>query len=889
MSPTPPRVATAVLRVLLPSSVREEALDELTEGYVLRAARDGRRAADRWYRQQVPGFALRVRVATLTGGPLAPPPLREPALTGSEKMSTIIADLRYAARGMTRNVGFTAIAVVTLALGIGANAAIFSVIRSVLLRPLPFPEPDRLVQVSESRLDRGWTSSSFTRANFWDVHDMNRTLSAMGAITWGSINLAGREAPEQVSVAYVTTGFFRVLAVAPVVGRTLADGEDRVGADARIAVLSHRLWQTQFAADRSVVGREISLGGEGYRVIGVLPAGTPWLDAADIFMPMVRQPDEDRDSFELTAIARLAPGVTIQSAQADLQHVARRIAEQHAVAKGMGVTLEASDGWIASDALRRALWVLMAAVGFLLLIACVNLANMLLARATGRVRERALRAALGATRGRVVQTAVAESLLLGALGAVVGLAIAFGVLRLLRAFDPGDIPRLADVTIDGAVLAVTSGAALLTSILTGLVPALRTPYHDLVAALREGERSISGSRRGIGLRGALVSLEVALSLMLLVGAGLLVRSFTTILDVDRGFQTENRVVFSVTVPSPNDSASAQRFQSFLTQFSARIEAIPQVTSVAAVSAGLLNGTGTGMGFAAQDKPSPPSDAVPWAGWRMVTRGYFRTLGVPILAGRDFTEQDELGRPWRVIIANRVAQQLWPGENAVGRRIILWKGQRESVGEVIGVVGDMRDWDLADEPSRAVYFPYYGGSITPLNFVVHTAASSSTIIPSVRSMLRELEPAAPVSNIRTLDELVGASVATRRFTMLLLAALASVALLLALAGVYGVLSYTVSRRRTEIGMRMALGASAASVIKLIMSQGMRPVVIGLAAGIVGALALSRYMTSLLFGVTPLDAPTYAGVALILATTAALACYLPARDAMRVDVLTAIREE
>jgi putative ABC transport system permease protein len=273
----------------------------------------------------------------------------------------------------------------------------------------------------------------------------------------------------------------------------------------------------------------------------------------------------------------------------------------------------------------------------------------------------------------------------------------------------------------------------------------------------------------------------------------------------------------------------------------------------------------------------------------VTRGYFRTLGVPILAGRDFTEQDEAGKPWRVIIANRVAQQLWPGENAVGRQIILWKGQRESVAEVIGVVGDMRDWDLADAPSLAVYIPYYGASMTPLNFIVHTSASPSAIIPTVRSILRELEPTAPVSNIRTLDELVGASVAARRFTMLLLAALASVALLLALAGVYGVLSYSVSRRRTEIGMRMALGASTSSVIKLIMSQGMRPVMIGLVAGVGGAFALSRYMSSLLFGVTPLDAPTYAGVAFILATTAALACYLPARDAMRVDVLTAIREE
>jgi putative ABC transport system permease protein len=314
-----------------------------------------------------------------------------------------------------------------------------------------------------------------------------------------------------------------------------------------------------------------------------------------------------------------------------------------------------------------------------------------------------------------------------------------------------------------------------------------------------------------------------------------------------------------------------------------------VHSVAAVSVRLLNGTGTGMGFAAQDKPAPPSDAVPWAGWRLVTRGYFETLGVPLLAGRDFTEQDEVGKPWRVIIGNRVAQQLWPGENAVGRQIILWKGQRELTAEVIGVVGDMRDWDLADAPSLAVYIPYYGASMTPLNFVVHTANPPSTLIPSVRAILRELEPTAPLANIGTLDDLVGESVATRRFTMFLLAALAAVALLLALAGVYGVLSYTVSRRRAEVGVRMALGASRASVLRLVMSQGMRPVAIGLVVGVLGALALSRYMASLLFGVTPLDVPTYASVALVLGAAAGLACYLPARDAMRVDVLTAIRDE
>ena len=887
-----PRFSTAVLRVLLPDAVRDDALDELRDGYLLRVARHGRAAANRWYRRQVPAFAIRVRLAILTGGSLAPssePHVPESSLSGSERMTTIVADLRYGARAMVRNPAFSVIAVLTLALGIGANAAIFSVVRTVLLRPLPFPEPDRLVQVWESRLDRGWNQSSFTHANFWDVQDMNRSFSAIGAITFGSINLAARDNPELLSVAYVTTGFLRALGVTPVAGRVFADGEDRVGADQRIAVLSHRLWTTQFGGDRSIVGRDVTLGGQAYRVIGVLPPGTPWLDAGDLFMPLRRGPNDDRGSFELTVIGRLARGVTIDAARSDLNRVASQLAGQYPEAKGMGVTIQPSDGWVASDSLRRALWVLMSAVGFLLLIACVNLANMLLARSTGRIRERAMRAALGATRGRVVQTAIAESALLGVLGAAIGLGLAFGVVRLLRAFDPGDIPRLADVSIDGPVLAITLGAALITSIITGLAPALRTPYHDIVAALREGERSVVGNRRAVGLRGALVSVEVALSLMLLVGAGLLVRSFGAILDVDRGFETENRVLFNVTFPNPQNDADAQRLSALRTQLQARLEALPQVKDAAAVSIGLLRGTGTGMGFAAQDKPSPANDAVPWAGWRLITPNYFRTLGVPILAGRDFNTEDIISKPWRVVISHRIAERLWPGENAVGRQLILWKGQQESVAEVIGVAGDMRDWDLADLPSYSVYMPFNGAGWNPSTFVVHTTAAATAIVPIVRSMLAELSPSSPISNVRTVDQVVGESVAARRFTMLLLAALAGVALLLALAGVYGVLSYSVSRRKTEIGMRMALGASRSSVLRLVVSQGMRPVIVGLIVGVLGALGLSRYMASLLFGVTRLDAPTYAGVAALLTVAAVLACYLPARDAMKVDVLTALREE
>ncbi|MGH7695448.1 MAG: ABC transporter permease, partial [Gemmatimonadaceae bacterium] len=420
-------------------------------------------------------------------------------------MHSLLADLRHAARSTFRHRGFTAIAVLTLALGIGASASIFSVVRSVLLRPLPFPEPERLVDVFETRPERNMFEISFTYANFWDVLEMNRSLESMGAIRWRPMTYLGDKEPARLAVASTTVGFFRALGAAPVVGRLFVDGEDAQGGDTHLAVLSHAFWTSRFGHDRTIVGRSVTLDREAYRVIGVLPPGTPWLDAADVFVPFTRPAQMNRDSWELPVIGRLARGVTLEAARADMQRIATRLSEQYPEAKGMGIRLGTSDSWVASDSLRRALWVLIGAVGFLLLIACVNLANMLLARSTSRGRERALRAALGATRGRVVQLALAESAVLGVLGAAAGLALAFGIVRMLRSFNPGDIPRLAEAQVDGWVLLVTLGTALLTSLATGLVPALRTPYHDVVSALREGERSVAGHRRLGSIRHLLVA------------------------------------------------------------------------------------------------------------------------------------------------------------------------------------------------------------------------------------------------------------------------------------------------------------------------------------------------------------------------------------------------
>ena len=889
MSAGPPRLAERLLGLLLPADVRDEALDDLADLHRERMLTLGRGNANRWYWGQLPRFALRIRMAVAIGGPLdASGPRMLPDPPGDTAMNLLLTDLRHAARALRRTPGFTAIAVATLALGIGATASIASVVRSVLLRPLPFPQPERLVALNETRVERDMFNISFTYANFWDVHDMNRTFDAVGAIRFASRNLGGDGEPARLTVASPTVGFLRALGVRPVVGRLFMDGEDRTGYDPRIALLSHAFWNSRFGADSAVVGKTVLLDNESYQVVGILPPGAPWLNSAEIFTPFVRPAQLDRDSWELPVIGRLKPGVPLAAAQADLDRIAAQLSSTYPEAKGMGIAIQPSERWMADDSVRRALWVLAGSVVFLLLIACVNLANMLLARSTTRARERALRSALGASRARVVQLALTESGLLGALGGALGLFLAFGVVRLLRTYNPGDIPRLADASVDGWIVMLTLGAALLTSLVTGLVPVLRMPFDDMVTALREGERNV-GHRRGGRVRNALVTVEVALSLVLLVGAGLLIRSFDRVLSVDRGFKTSQRIVFSVGFPNSRTAADRNRSGQLLTDYLAQIRAMPQVSSAAVVHMRPMNGTGTGMGFGAVDRPDATGKEIPWAGWRIVSNDYFKTLGLSVIAGRDFTEHDRIGEPWKVIISNRIAKLLWPDENAIGRQLVLWKGQGQSMGEVIGVVSDMRDWSLTDDPSYSVYLPTYGTNMSPANYVVHSSLPSATLLPLLRARLAELDRALPISDVQTLDEVVGASVASRRFTMLLLAALAAVALVMALAGVYGVLSYAVSQRRSEVGVRMALGASNGSVLRLIVGQGMRPVMIGLVVGIAGALWLSRAMSTLLFDVTAADWPTYAAVAMLLASAAALACYVPARAAMRIDVTATLREE
>jgi putative ABC transport system permease protein len=803
-------------------------------------------------------------------------------------MNSFLQDIRHGARSLRKSPGFSAVAVLTIGLGLGANTAIFSVLNGVLLRPLPFREPERLVSLWETRLDRGFTQTTFSRPNFWDVKDQQHSFEGVAAMENGAINLTGKGFPTELALGRVTANFFQLLGVTPLRGRSFAEGDDAPGANADGVILSYRAWRSWGGSDHQIVGKPLTLNGRSYTVIGVLPRGEPWLNEAEVFLPLQRQTNsDDRGSWEIFAIGRLKPGIKIEAASAELNAIGRRLGDLYPKDdKGMGVLVQTSRSWIASDTTRRALWVLMGSVGFLLLIACVNLANLFLAKATGKARERALRAALGASRLRLARQTLTETLLVSGAGALGGLGLAFGTVKLLQAWNPVGIPRVAELGINAWVLGFTGLATLLTALCSGILPALLGTRDDLATSLREGERNVGGGRFMGRLRGGLVALEVAASLALLVGAGLLLRSFQSVMGREKGLHTEDRVLTSVSLPGAYNS---DRTTQFIRDLSAKLQAHREITSVAAVSMRPFSGVGTGMGFGAADKPDLGGKDVPWAGWRLITKDYFKTVGVPLVAGRDFTEQDIIAKPWRVIVSHRLAERLWPGENAVGRTLVMWKGQSNDPAEIIGVAGDMRDWGLTEEQSFAVYFPYYGGRFSPVNLVIGTRKTPAEIQQLLRSDLGQLDANLPLGQVRTLDSLLGDSVASRRFIMLLLASFAGVALLLALVGVYGVLSYGVSRRTAEIGVRLAMGASPRGVLALIVRQGMQPVLLGAAVGLGGAILLTRLMRSLLFGISATDLVTYIGVSLVLGVAALLSCYWPARQALKVDVVAALRQE
>lgn len=804
-------------------------------------------------------------------------------------MDTLLQDLRFAFRQLWKRPLFSSVTLGMLALGIGANTAIFSVVYTVLLRPLPFQEPEQLVRIWESREDRGWTQASVAPANFWDFREMNRAFEDLGAYRFTSANLTGGQYPEQLAVGRVSAGFFgTVLGVQPVAGRTFLPEEDEPGAEDHIALLSHDFWQSHFGADPSVLGTLLTLDGESYEVVGVLPPGRPWLDYGKVYLPMDRENETARASFEIAVVGRLHPGMTVEAGHDDLESVAKRLEESYPDdLAGIGVTVGPSGEWLADANTRRALWILMGAVGFLLMIACVNLANLFLARATGRSRETAIRAATGASRARLVAQGLTESLAMCVLGAGLGLFLAVWGVDALMALAPDGIAGVEEVAMNRWVLLFTLGAGVLTGIVTGLVPALQFSSRDAASTLRAGGQSIAGNRRQQRLRGGLVAAEVGLSLVLLVGAGLLVRSFGELLSAERGFETENRLIASINM---SDGYSPPEQVQFRQQLIDRLESLPPVVNASAVHIRPLAGGSTGLGFVRPDEPEPEG-GIPWASWRLVTPGYFETLGLPLLRGRDFTAEDfDLTEEsvFPTIVSRRIADHLWPGEDPLGRTITLWAGQGGRPGEIIGVVDNMRERGIDQGPTFAVYFPYVFPGWSP-EVVVHTAGEPTAVVPALREILAELDPNLPLSDVTTLEALVGQSVGSQRFLMVVVGGFAGLALILALAGVYGVQAYSVARQTPEIGVRVAVGAGATQIMKRVLLQAMRPALLGVVAGLAGAYALSRFMEGLLFGIPPSDPVTYGGTVALLVLTALVSAWIPARKAMRVDPVVAFRVE
>ncbi len=799
------------------------------------------------------------------------------------------AELRQSLRGLRRNPSLAVLGTTMLSLGMGASIVVFSIFQSALLKPLPFRDSNRLLAIWETRLDRGIDQASFSEANFWDVRSYNHSFSEVGAYHYDEANLTGLGPAEKVVACEVSAGFLRTLGVSPILGRDFSYDDDRGGFRNPVVIIGNKFWKTRFGSDPNILGKALRLNDKAYVVIGVLPPGEPWIDD-QLYMPFGYRPDADRDSWEFQVIGRLKPGTTQEAAQVDLAQIAGSLAQSFPEQdKGIGFFFTPSSTWVASQTTRRALWVLLGAVTFLLLIACLNIANLLLARGTARMREIAVRTALGASRARLIRFVMMESLLLNGFGAAAGLFVAYVGIGVIQSLEIRGIPRLADAGLNPWVLAFAVFIALVTGILSGLAPALQAPASGIAAALRDGDRQTSSRGQG-RLRNILVTGEVALSFLLLVGGGLLIRSFKELMTVDRGFHTENRLVFTVNMPGSYWERVVGK--QFLDRFFERLKANPQVLASGAVNQRPVEGGDPGMGIDTPQSSAKP----PWAGWRVVTPGYFAAVGLPLVRGRLFGENDKPvwipkdvpPYPRRVIISDRLAKRIFKNEDPIGKQVLLWKGQSSGLAEVVGIVGDSRERGLAENPTLTVYLPYGTNALTS-EFVVHTRDNPLALVPTIRSLVGELDPNLPISNMRSFDQIVYRSVAPQRLNAVLLSIFGVLALLLATTGIYGVLSYSITRRTPEIGLRVALGATRSNILGMTIRQGLRPALIGALLGAIGAFWLSRYLATLLFGVKPFDALTYLAVAALLLATAALACYIPGRRAMQTDPATALRIE
>jgi len=805
-------------------------------------------------------------------------------------LGEVAQDVRIGLRRMLQAPGFSTVAVLIIALGVGANAAIFSVLNTVVLQPLPYPESDRLVEVWESSPSRGWDRFSVSQLNYRDFRDHSDAFKSLAAVdfrTYDGADMSTLVDGEAIRLAgrWISVQFFDTFGIYPILGRAFSPAEDEVGNESRIVLLGERFWRDRLGADVGVVNDKIVLNDEPYVVLGVMPAGSFYFDDADVYLPLRPGTNDSRSDHRLDVFGRLKPGVTMQQAEADLDAIAAQLAADYP---------DSNDGWDTTTLslydtlvpvdLRTAMYVLIAAGGTVLLIACANLSSLLVARATSRHRELAIYSALGASRGRIVRQMLIETTLLALAGGAVGTALAVRGVGWFRVLDPGRLPRFDSLAIDPRVLLYALGATALTAVLAGLLPAWQSSRYEPVEALKGGGRGMSSGARARRLRQALLVAEIALAIVLLAGASLLIRSLLRVQAVDPGLDPGPVLTAAINMPFATEQ-EYDRLPGLYRQMLANIEALPGVRAAATISGLPFGGGATSMDIQVVGRDHDGN--YPAAFWRLASPHYFDVMGIPLLKGRTFYDVEEDARHV-AIISESMADALWPGEDPIGKRFQGWRDpDREKT--VVGVVGDVRERDLETRARNMVYMPHLQMVWwSSMYIVARTDGDPVRFAGSVREAVRAVVPDRPVTDIRPLADVLADTLGPRRFNTMLLLCFAAVALVLAAAGVYGVMTYVVAQRRPEIGIRVAMGARANDVAAMVIRQGMAVVGLGAAIGLVAAVGTSRFLASMLFGVTPFDLWSLAGTTVFLTLIALLACALPAVRAARVDPTVILRE-
>ncbi|MGA2723803.1 MAG: ABC transporter permease [Bryobacteraceae bacterium] len=812
-------------------------------------------------------------------------------------MNSLGRDLRHGARLLWKAPGFSAVALVALALGMGATSAIFSVVDAVLLKPLPFRDPQRLVLLWERNPAQNLEKILVAPGNFLEWRNESRALESLAAIHDISINLTGGPNghidPEELRAERVSASLFSLLGVRPVVGRAFLPEEDQPGRT-NCALLSYALWQRRFGGDLSIAGKAIRLRDRSYTVVGVLPAGFSALGSAvDVWIPLGLSPNDARTPgmHFLTVIGRLKPGVEMDRARTEMDVIGSRLEHANpALDRGWRPSVFPLRDELVGH-VQQALLVLMAAVGFLLLMACVNVANLLLARGATRRKEIAIRTALGAGRGRIVAQLLSESMLLALAGGALGMALARGVVALVARLGPASIPRLAEAGVDARLFLFALGVSAATGILFGIAPAIQISGADLNAALTEVGRGGTTGRSARMVRNALVVAEVALAVVVLIGAGLLIRSFVRLRSADPGFRPSGLLTLRVPLAGGRNAAPDRRI-AFFQQVTERVAALPGVRAVGAVSGLPLTGLGGGSAFAVDGRPAPAPEQRPIGLLRSVSSAYFRTMGIPLLAGRVFADSDTSQAPAVIVVNQTLARRFWLGANPLGGRLVV-DANNARVAEIVGVVGDVKPERIESQDWPTIYCPYAQAPSATMVMVVQTAGPEGvpplTLASAVEREVHQLDPDQPVADARSMEDVVDQAIAGARFNTVLLGVFALIAFVLAAVGIYGVISCDVSERTHEIGIRVALGAQPGDVLKLVLGQGARLAGYGIAAGLAAAFALTRLMAAMLYGVKATDAYTFAAIPVLLGAVALAASYLPSRRALGLDPVTALRHE